>query len=123
MVDLLVAVSEGETTFDADDFVKPSAERWPTAAWYEPDPDDELAVTMGKQLTVREPDRILIVDFAASRRSIGVEGDDDLAAELLALLTHSTPIPENTVAAMNWSDGIVTLRPNMTPHDVHTLRI
>jgi hypothetical protein len=122
MADILVAVSEGEMTFDPDDFVEPSAERWPTAAWYEPDPEDDLAVTMAKQLTVREDRRILTVDFLTNRQSAGIEGDDDLAAEFLALLTRSMPIPEDTIVVMNWTDGIATLRPNMTPDDIHALR-
>lgn len=122
MADLLVAVSEGETTFDPDAFVEPAAARWPTAAWYEPDPEDDLAVTMAKQLTVREDRRILTVDFLTNRQSAGIEGDDDLAAEFLALLTHSMPIPEGTIVVMNWATGIVILRPNMTPDEVHGLR-
>jgi hypothetical protein len=123
MADLLVAVSEGEVTFDPDDFAEPAAERWPTAIWYEPDPEDDLAVTMAKQLTVREDRRILTVDFLTNRQSAGIEGDDDLAAEFLALLTRCMPIPEDTIVVMNWADGVATLRANMTPDEVHALRV
>lgn len=122
MADLLVAASEGETTFNPDDFVEPTTERWLTAAWYAPDPEDDLAVTMARQLTVRKDRRILTVDFLTNRQSVGIEGDDDLAAEFLALLTHSMPIPEDTITVMNWATGIVNLRPNMTSDEIYALR-
>lgn len=124
MADLLVAVSEGDTKFDPQHMVEVSLQRWPTADWYAPDPEpeDELAAMLAGQVTVQDDQRVLIVDFATNLRGIGVEGDDDLAAEFLALLTRSMPIPEDTIVVMNWADGIATLRPNMTPDEVHALR-
>ena len=51
MTDLLIAVADGETRFDAEYIVNVALRRWPTAGWAEP--DDELASTMAKQVTIR----------------------------------------------------------------------
>jgi hypothetical protein len=32
------------------------------------------------------------------------------------------PIPEGTIVVMNWASDMVSLRPDMTPDEVHALR-
>ena len=77
---------------------------------------------MTTQVTINAEQRTITVEFHSSAKAIDVEGDDDLAAEFLALLTQDTPIPENGIVVMNWADDIAALRPNMTTEDVHSLR-
>lgn len=120
MTDLLVAVADGETRFDPERIVDVVVRRWPSVGWG--DPDEELAATLAKQVTIQYDQQVLIVDVLAGHEGIGVEGDDDLAAEFLALLTQSMPIPEDEIVVMNWTDQIVALRSGMTPDDVRALR-
>lgn len=90
MADLLVTVSEGDTRFDPQHLVEVSLQRWPTADWYAPDPEpeDELAAMLARQVTIQDDQRVLIVDFVVT----------------------------------DWTDDVVTLRPNMTRDEVHALR-
>lgn len=51
--------------------------------------------------------------------SLVLHSDD---GEFIALLTQNMPIPEDAIALMNWAEGVIMLRQNMTPDDVRALR-
>lgn len=124
MADLLVAVAEGQARFDPDQVAAAIVRRWPSADVVAVDGPElaDLAELMTTQVTIHEGQRVATVEFHRSHKAIDAEGDDDLAAEFLALLTHSMPIPEDTIVVMNWATDIVSLRPNMTPDEVRALR-
>jgi hypothetical protein len=124
MADLLIAVAEGQARFEPDQVAAAILRRWPSADVVTVDGPElaDLAQLMSMQVTISEGQQAATVEFQTSAKAIDVEGDDDLAAEFLALLTRSMPIPEDIIVVMNWADDIVTLRPNMTPDDVHALR-
>lgn len=120
MTDLLIAVADGDTQFSPDHVLTVVHSRWPDAEWG--DPGGELAAKLARQITIEQGASRAIVEVLASRGAVSVEGDDDLAADFLALLTQSMPIPEDEIAVMNWADDVVMLRQNMTPGDVQAMR-
>lgn len=124
MADLLVAVAEGEARFDPDRLVAAALRRWSSADAAAVDGPElaDLAQLMTTQLTIRDGQQVVIVEFHTGNKAIDAEGDDDLAADFLALLTQSMPIPENEIVVMNWADDIAALRQNMTPDEVRALR-
>ncbi|GAB3166489.1 hypothetical protein GCM10027059_25680 [Myceligenerans halotolerans] len=124
MTDLLVAVTPGEHRFDPDRIAAAATQRWPSA-------DDvditgpelaDLAEVLSKQLTIRDDQQVVLANFHADNKGIGIEGDDDLEADFLALLTQHTTLPDEGIVVVHWTDQIATLRPNMTPDDIRALR-
>ncbi|GAA2241578.1 hypothetical protein GCM10010413_49990 [Promicromonospora sukumoe] len=124
MADLLIAVAEGNAQFDADQVAAAIVRRWPSADVVSVDGPElsDLAQLMSTQVTINDGQRAATVEFHTSAKAIDAEGDDDLAAEFISLLTRTVPVPEDAIVVMNWADDIVALRPNMTPEDVHALR-
>lgn len=124
MADLLIAVAEGQAWFDPDEVAAAIMRQWRSADVVAVDGPDlaDLAQLMSTQVTISDGQRVATVEFHTSAKAIDVEGDDGLAAEFLALLTRTVPIPEDTIVVMNWADDIVTLRPDMTSDDVRALR-
>lgn len=120
MADLLLAVADGPTQFDPDQLRDFALRYWPTSQWG--DPDDQLAQTLARQITVQDHDRHILVDILASRGAISIEGDDELAAQFIAGLTQNIAIPEGEIALMNWSDDIFMLRQHMTVAGIWALR-
>jgi thiamine phosphate synthase YjbQ (UPF0047 family) len=98
--------------------------QWPSADVVTVDGPEltDLARLMSAQVTINDGQKVATVEFHTGATAIDVEGDDDLAADFLALLTRTVPVPDNTIVVMNWADDIVTLRPNMTSDDVRALR-
>lgn len=124
MADLLIAVAEGQARFDPDEVAAAIMRQWPSADVVAVDGPElaDLAQLMSTQVTISAGQRAATVEFHTSAKAIDVEGDDGLAAEFLALLTRTVPIPGDTIVVMNWADDIVALRPNMTSDDVRALR-
>jgi hypothetical protein len=124
MADLLIAVAEGQAWFDPDEVAAAIVRQWPSAEVVTVDGPEltDLARLMSAQVTISDGQKVATVEFHTGATAIDVEGDDDLAAEFLALLTRTVPVPDNTIVVMNWADDIVTLRPNMTSDDVRALR-
>lgn len=63
----------------------------------------------------------MLVNFHADDQAIGLEGDDELEAEFLALTRH-TAFPDGGIVVVHWADGIVALRPDMAPSEIEALR-
>lgn len=124
MADLLVAVAEGQARFDPDQVAAAILRQWPSADVVAIDGPElaDLAQLMSTQVTISDGELRATVEFHTSAKAIDIEGDDDLAAEFLALLTHTVPIPGDTIVVMNWADDIVALRPNMNSDEVRSLR-
>jgi hypothetical protein len=124
MSDFLVAVAAGETQFDPDRLTAAVLHRWPRAEVADVNGPElaHLAEFMTRQITIEDAQQRAIIEFNTGGRGIGIEGDDGPAAEFIALLTQNMPIPEDTIALMNWADGIVMLDPNMTADQVRALR-
>lgn len=123
MADLLVAVTPGKHRFDPDQIAAASVRQWPSAEDVDitgPELAD-LARLLSKQLTIVDGQHVVVANFHADNQAIGVEGDDELEAEFLALLTQHTTFPDDGVVVVHWTDDIVALRPNMTPDEVHAL--
>jgi hypothetical protein len=124
MTDLLVAVTPGEHRFNPDQIAAAAVRQWP----YAEDVDitgpelADLARLLSKQLQLNDGQRVVLANFHADDQGIGVEGDDELEAEFLALLTRHTAFPDGGIVVVHWADGIVALRPNMTADEVHALR-
>jgi hypothetical protein len=124
MADLLVAVTPGEHRFDPNKIASAAVRRWPSAEDVDitgPELAD-LARLLSKQLQLNDGQRVVLANFHADNQGIGVEGDDELEAEFLALLTQHTEFPDGGIVVVHWADDIVALRPNMTPDQVHALR-
>lgn len=124
MADLLVAVTPGEHRFDPDEIAAAAVRRWPSAEDVDitgPELAD-LARLLSKQLTIGDGQHVVMANFHADNQGIGVEGDDELEAEFLALLTQNTAFPDDGIVVVHWDDDIVALRPNMTADEVHALR-
>lgn len=96
MSDVLVAVAEGETTFDTDQLTAAVLRRWPTAEVADVDGPElaHLAQFMTRQITIEDNGQRAIIEFNTGDRGIGIEGDARPTAEFLELLTASRPIPE-----------------------------
>lgn len=124
MADLLIAVAEGQARFEPDQIAAAILRQWPSADIVTVDGPElaDLAQLMSMQATISDGQQVATVEFHTSAKAIDVEGDDDLAAEILALVTRSMSIPEDNIVVMNWAEDIVALRPNMTPDDVRALR-
>jgi hypothetical protein len=119
-----VAVTPGEHRFDPDRIAAASVRRWPSAEDIDitgPELAD-LARLLSKQLTIGDGQRVVVANFHTDNQAIGVEGDDELEAEFLALLTQRTTFPDGGIVVVHWANDIVALRPNMTPDEVHALR-
>lgn len=124
MADLLVAVAEGQARLDPDQIAAAILRQWPSVDVVAVDGRElaDLAQLVSTQVTISDGQQRATVEFHTSAKAIDIEGDDDLAAELLALLTRTVPIPEGTIVVMNWADEIVALRPNMNFDEVRSLR-
>lgn len=124
MSDVLVAVAEGETTFDTDQLTAAVLRQWPTAEVADVDGPElaHLAQFMTRQITIEDNGQRAIIEFNTGDRGIGIEGDAQPTAEFLAILTASMPIPDGVIAVMNWSDDVVMLRQAMTIDDLYALR-
>ena len=124
MTDLLVAVTPGEHRFDPDRIAAAATRQWPSVEDVNitgPELAD-LARLLSKQLTISDGQHIVLANFHADNQGIGIEGDDELEAEFLALLTQSTTFPDEGIVVVHWADDIAALRPNMTPDEIHALR-
>lgn len=124
MADLLVAVAEGQARLEPVQVAAAILRQWPSADVVAVDGPEltDLAQLVSTQVTISDGQQRATVEFHTSAKAIDIEGDDDLAAEFLALLTRTVPIPEDTIVVMKWADDIVALRPNMTPGVVRALR-
>jgi hypothetical protein len=124
MADLLVAVAEGQARFDPDQVAAAILRQWPSVDVVAVDSPElvDLAQLVSTQVTISDGRQRATVEFHTSATTIEIEGDADLAAELLALLTHTVPILEDTIVVMNWADDVVALRPNMNSDEVRSLR-
>lgn len=124
MADLLVAVAEGQARLDPELVAAAILRQWPSADVVTVGSPElaDLAQLMSTQVTISDGQQRATVEFHTSTKAIDVEGDDDLAAEFLALLTRTVPIPEDTIVVMNWADDIVALRPNMNSDEIRALR-
>lgn len=96
MADLLVAVTPGEHRFNPDQISAAAARRWLTVEDVDVTGPEliDLARLMSKQLTINDGQRTVVAEFHADNQGIGVEGDDELEAEFLALLTQNTALPD-----------------------------
>lgn len=123
MTDLLVAVTPGEHRFDSDRIAAAAVRRWPSAEDVDitgPELAD-LARLLSKQLTIGDGRHVVVANFHADNQAIGVEGDDELEAEFIALLAQHTTFPNDGIVVVHWADDIVALRSNMAPAEVQAL--
>ncbi|MDR7384377.1 hypothetical protein [Promicromonospora iranensis] len=115
----------GEHRFDPDRIATAAVRQWPFAA---EDVDitgpelADLARVLTKQLQLNDGQRVLLANFHADNQGIGIEGDVELAAEFISLLTQHATFPDGGIVVVHWADDVVSLRPNMTPDEVHALR-
>jgi hypothetical protein len=124
MTDLLVTVTPGEHRFDPNEIAAAVVRQWPSAEDVDitgPELAD-LARLLSKQLQLNDGQRVVLANFHADNQGIGIEGDDELEAEFLALLTQHTTFPDDGIVVVHWADDIAYLRPNMTPDEVYALR-
>lgn len=117
-------MAEGGARFDPGALATAVVHQWPTAEVAHTDSPElaDLAEFMTTQITIEVAQQRVIVELHTGGRSVDIEGDDGLAAEFLALLTQSTPIPKGQIVAMNWAADIATLRQNMTAVELLALR-
>jgi hypothetical protein len=114
MADIMIAALDGSSPFDAASLAQAARTTWPDASW---PGSPELA-----RLKVESGGRTLFVDVLPPGGGLGIEGDDELAAEFVAWITRQVPIADSQIVVTDWNEDVVTLRPNMTCDEVYALR-
>lgn len=121
MTNLLVAVTPGEHRFAPERVAHAARQHWTDVTYTGLDVTDPRLAELGPQLRISEGQRVVIANFHNDGEGIGVEGDDDIQAEFLALLTQNTTFPDGGIVVVHWADDVVPLRPHMTADDVRVL--
>lgn len=119
MADIMIATLDGSTPFDAERLARAALTPWPEASW--PGSPDHVIGELAR-LKIETDGQTVFVDVLPPGGGLGVEGDDELAAEFIAWITTQVPIAEGQVVVTDWTDDVVALSPNMTLDEVQALR-
>jgi hypothetical protein len=119
MADIMIAALDGSTPFDAESLAQAARTTWSEASW--PGSPNRATGELAR-LKIESDGRMLFVDILPPGGGLGIEGDDELAAEFVAWITTQVPITDGQIVVTDWADDVVTLRPNMTRDEVHALR-
>lgn len=119
MVDALIASLDDVPRFDAEGIVTAARSRWPHMQWSPA--TGEIPELGAGEFTIEADAQWVTVEFLPGRTGLGVEGHDDLAAEVVAWLTRQVPMPDGQVVILNWGDDAEPLRENMPVEELRQL--
>lgn len=120
MADVLLAVLDGRR-FDAASLGRAARAQW-SGVGFSPS-TGELAQSSVGQVEIRRGVQSIRIVVLAGGAGLGVEGDDELAVDVLAWLTRLDPVRQRgTVMMTDWSADPVELEPDMSRSALLALR-
>lgn len=118
-MDSLVAVAEGDFTFDGETLRADALAHWPGSTFARrTGPTAELS---DGQLALPDDDHqaMLLVDLMAGGKGLGVEGRESVAADFLAWLASRPGFPrDGSVVISDWTVGFFHLLPDMAAAEI-----
>ncbi len=120
MADVMLAATQSTWDFDRPRLVTDLTARWPDAT-FSPEGDDD-AGTLG-QVVVRHSQATVLVELLTVPGGLGVEGDDDLVADVLATIARTQPTPlDGSLLLIGWSTQPVPLTPTTSAEQLRLLQ-
>ena len=111
MADVMLACTDGAWDFDRPRLIDDVQRRWPSSTFSAEEGADD---TLG-QLVVRDGDATALVELLTVPGGLGVDGDDRLVAEILAVVARTQSVPaDGSLLALGWTSRPVALTPTIT---------